>query len=86
MYKIMFSSILFQQKAEEEKTTKWRIENSWGDEGGEKGYLAMTDDWFTEFVFEIVVDKKYVSDDILEILQKEPKVLPAWDPMGALAK
>ncbi len=46
----------------------------------------MTDDWFTEFVFEIVVDKKYVSDDILEILQKEPKVLPAWDPMGALAK
>jgi bleomycin hydrolase len=67
------------------KTTKWRIENSWNETGGEKGYMAMTDDWFTEYVLEVVVDKKYLPPDILEILQQQPKVLPAWDPMGALA-
>ena len=46
----------------------------------------MTDDWFTEFVYEVVVDKKYVDADTLEILKQTPVVLPAWDPMGALAK
>jgi len=71
---------------EEGKTTKWRIENSWGDDGGEKGYLVMTDDWFTEFTYEVVVDKKYVPAEILEILKQTPVALPAWDPMGALAK
>ena len=46
----------------------------------------MTDSWFTEYVYEVVVDKKYIQDDaVLAILQQEPKVLPAWDPMGSLA-
>jgi bleomycin hydrolase len=45
----------------------------------------MTDDWFTEYVMEVVVDKKFLSPEVLEILKEEPKVLPAWDPMGALA-
>ena len=49
------------------------------------GYLVMTDDWFTEYVMEVVVDKKFLSPEILEILNQEVKVLPAWDPMGALA-
>ncbi|EDO47525.1 predicted protein [Nematostella vectensis] len=68
-----------------EAELKWRVENSWGDDKPEKGYLLMTDEWFSEFVFEVVVDKKFVPADILAILVQEPVVLPAWDPMGALA-
>lgn len=49
------------------------------------GYLIMTKDWFKEFGFEVVVDKQYVPKEVLEILKTEPKVLPAWDPMGSLA-
>lgn len=45
----------------------------------------MTTEWFEEFGFEIVVDKKYVPEEVQEILKMEPKVLPAWDPMGSLA-
>ncbi|XP_015917057.1 bleomycin hydrolase isoform X2 [Parasteatoda tepidariorum] len=65
--------------------TKWRVENSWGEDRGEKGYLMMTSEWFEEFGFEIVVDKKYVPEEVQEIMKMEPKVLPAWDPMGNLA-
>lgn len=45
----------------------------------------MTDDWFSEFVYEVVVDKKLLSPDVLDVMQQEPTVLPAWDPMGSLA-
>lgn len=45
-----------------------------------------TDEWFTEYVYEIVVDKKYVPQDIIDVLKQEPVVLPPWDPMGALAR
>ncbi|CAH1231703.1 BLMH [Branchiostoma lanceolatum] len=71
---------------DDEKYVKWRVENSWGEEGGDKGYLVMTDDWFTEYVFEVVVDKKFVSDEVMAVFKQEPVVLPAWDPMGSLAK
>ncbi|XP_048839191.1 bleomycin hydrolase isoform X2 [Brienomyrus brachyistius] len=64
---------------------KWRAENSWGDDRGNKGYLIMTDDWFSEYVYEVVVDKKFVASEILEVMKQDPIVLPAWDPMGALA-
>lgn len=70
---------------EDDKSTKWRVENSWGDGDGDKGYLVMTDDWFSEFVYEVVIDKKYIPDTILEVLKQTPTVLPAWDPMGSLA-
>ncbi|XP_068173275.1 bleomycin hydrolase isoform X1 [Antennarius striatus] len=64
---------------------KWRVENSWGDDRGNKGYLIMTDDWFSEYVYEVVVDRKFLPPDVLEVMQQEPVLLPAWDPMGALA-
>lgn len=66
--------------------TKWRIENSWGEDRNEKGFITMTTKWFHEFVFEIVVDRKFCTPEILEVYNLEPQVLPAWDPMGALAR
>jgi len=65
--------------------TKFRVENSWGEDRGEKGYLVMTADWFKEFVFEVVVDKSIVPQEVLNVFQLDPVVLPAWDPMGTLA-
>jgi bleomycin hydrolase len=66
--------------------TKFRVENSWGEEGGDKGYLVMTDDWFREFVLEVVVDKKYLPEEVLKAVDQPRVVLPPWDPMGALAQ
>uniref|UniRef100_A0A8C1S765 Bleomycin hydrolase n=1 Tax=Cyprinus carpio TaxID=7962 RepID=A0A8C1S765_CYPCA len=64
---------------------KWRVENSWGDDRGNKGYLIMTDEWFSEYVYEVVVDKNFLPPEVLDVMQQDPIVLPAWDPMGALA-
>lgn len=50
------------------------------------GYLCMTDEWFSEYVYEVVVDRKHVPEEVLAVLEQEPIVLPAWDPMGALAE
>ncbi|XP_028662514.1 bleomycin hydrolase [Erpetoichthys calabaricus] len=69
----------------EDAYEKWRVENSWGDDRGNKGYLIMTDEWFSEYVYEVVVDKKFCSAEVLEVMKQEPVLLPAWDPMGALA-
>ena len=65
---------------------KWRVENSWGDKRGDKGYDIMTDSWFDEYNYEVVVHKKYITKDEFSVYQKEPVILPPWDPMGALAK
>ena len=62
------------------KPVKWMVENSWG-ETGYKGKLIMTDRWFDEYMFRLVVDKKYVPADILALLKTAPTKLPAWDPM-----
>jgi len=66
-------------------STKWKIENSWGTKSGNKGYMMMTDEWFDEYTYEIVVDKKYISKRLLKYLDIEPVALAPWDPMGALA-
>ncbi|XP_014216750.1 bleomycin hydrolase isoform X2 [Copidosoma floridanum] len=72
---------------EKENPIKFRVENSWGeDRGGDKGYLVMTRDWFHEFVFEAVIDKKHVPQEVLDVYKQKPTVLPAWDPMGTLAQ
>ena len=65
--------------------TKWKVENSWGDKVGEKGFFVMSDDWMEEFCYQIVVNKKYLPKDLQEILKEEPTMLAPWDPMGALA-
>ncbi len=70
---------------EEGKPTKWRVENSWGDEKGDKGYLTMSDRWFEEYLYEITISKKHIDAARLAVLDTPPIVLPPWDPMGALA-
>ena len=62
---------------------KWKVENSWGAASGHKGHLVMTNEWFNEYMFRLVVDKKYVPAEILELLKQEPTMLPPWDPMFA---
>ena len=62
-------------------TVKWQVENSWGVGSGFQGTLIMTDEWFDEYMFRLVVDKKYVPENILKILGEKPTMLPAWDPM-----
>ncbi|MBN17605.1 MAG: aminopeptidase [Euryarchaeota archaeon] len=67
------------------KTRRWRVENSWGDEGGRKGFYTMNDNWFDEYMFEIAAPSKYLTDQMKAALDTEPIVLPPWDPMGSLA-
>ncbi|QRV79080.1 bleomycin hydrolase [Ceratobasidium sp. AG-Ba] len=65
---------------------RYRVENSWGDALGDKGYFVMTDKWFDEYVFQVVVPRQLAAKDLTKILDGgKPTVLPAWDPMGALA-
>jgi bleomycin hydrolase len=61
-------------------TKKWMVENSWGDTGY-KGNLIISDEWFNEYMFRLVVEKQFVASDILELLNQKPIRLPAWDPM-----
>jgi len=67
------------------KARRWRVENSWGEEGGQKGFYTMNDTWFDEYTFEIAARKSYLSPELQAALDQKPIVLPAWDPMGALA-
>jgi len=64
---------------------RWRVENSWDNKVGDKGFFMMNDSWFAEYMFEIAVPKSYLPDDLLKALDSEPIVLPPWDPMGSLA-
>ena len=60
---------------------KWKVENSWGAASGHNGYLIMTNEWFNEYMFRVVVNKKYMPKKIMKLMEQKPTLLPAWDPM-----
>ena len=66
------------------KPDRWKIENSWGDEHGAKGYYVCSDSWFDKFVYQAAVEKEYLGE-LAEFAKKDPVVLEPWDPMGTLA-
>ena len=66
-------------------TRKWRVENSWGTDKGKDGFYTMNDSWFDEYVFEIAVRRTELPEELQQALDTTPIILPAWDPMGALA-
>ncbi len=67
-------------------TRRWRVENSWGADRGRDGFFTMDDSWFGQYVFEIAARKSALPPELQRALESEPIVLPAWDPMGALAR
>ena len=65
------------------KVAKWEIENSWGKSSGWNGKLVMTDEWFDEYMFRLVINTKYVPQKYLDMYRQKPIRLPAWDPLFA---
>lgn len=68
-----------------EKAVRWRVQNSWGETAGDHGWFVMSDAWMDEFVYQAVVEPRFVAKEVRDVLKQKPKVLPLWDPMGALA-
>ncbi|KAJ2760647.1 bleomycin hydrolase [Coemansia sp. BCRC 34490] len=66
------------------KPVRWRVENSYGESVGDKGYLTMTDKWFDEYVFQVVLEKRDLPNDVLDVLDQEAAVLPFWDIFGIM--
>ena len=67
------------------KPVRWRVENSWSASAGAEGYFVMSDKWMDEFCYQAVVDPSVVHKEVRDVLKQYAKVLPLWDPMGALA-
>ncbi|MGI5174379.1 C1 family peptidase [Treponema sp. OMZ 840] len=71
--------------ADDGKPNRWRVENSWGKDVGKEGYWVMSDEWFSEFTYQVVINKKYLTKKQRDMLEQKPIELAPWDPMGSLA-
>ncbi|KAK5991005.1 Bleomycin hydrolase [Cladobotryum mycophilum] len=67
------------------KPIRWRVQNSWGTTAGEEGWFVMSDAWMDQFVYQAVVDPRFCTKEVRDVLKQDPIVLPLWDPMGSLA-
>lgn len=67
------------------QSTKWKVENSWGEKVGDNGFFVASDEWMDEYTYQIVVRKEFLTPEQLAAFEAEPTVLAPWDPMGALA-
>ena len=70
---------------ENEKPLRYKVENSWGSKSGIDGYLVMSDEWFDEYMYQVLVNKAYLPEEVLVAYEEEPIKLRPWDPMGSLA-
>lgn len=68
------------------KSVRWRVQNSWGEAAGDHGWFVMNDAWMDEFVYQAVIDPRFLVKEVRDVLKKDPVVLPLWDPMGSLAR
>ena len=86
-HSLMTHAMVFQgvNLDENGKANRWRVENSWGKDPGQNGYYVMTDRWFDEYVYQVVVNKKYLTPEQLAAYEAQPVELEPWDPMGSLA-